>query len=39
VLDLVAGARTAIERGELRSYKEEALARLRASEEAPTWVT
>ena len=39
VLDLVAGARTAIERGELRSYKEEALGRLRASEEAPTWVT
>jgi len=39
VLDLVAGARTAIERGELRSYKEEALARLQASEEAPTWVT
>jgi queuine tRNA-ribosyltransferase len=39
VLDLVAGARTAIERGELRSYKEEALARLHASEEAPTWVT
>jgi queuine tRNA-ribosyltransferase len=37
VLDLVAGARTAIERGELRSYKEEALARLQASEEAPTW--
>jgi queuine tRNA-ribosyltransferase len=39
VLDLVAGARTAIERGELRSYKEEALARFQASEEAPTWVT
>ena len=39
VLDLVAGARTAIERGELRSYKEEALARLQASKEAPTWVT
>jgi queuine tRNA-ribosyltransferase len=38
VLDLVAGARTAIERGELRSFKEEALARLEASEEAPTWV-
>jgi queuine tRNA-ribosyltransferase len=39
VLDLVAGARAAIERGELRSYKEEALARLqRAPEEAP-WVT
>jgi queuine tRNA-ribosyltransferase len=39
VLDLVAGARTAIERGELRSYKEEALARLQASREAPTWAT
>ena len=37
VLDLVAGARAAIERGELRSYKEEALARLQASEEATTW--
>jgi queuine tRNA-ribosyltransferase len=36
VLDLVAGARAAIERGELRSYKEESLARLRAAEEA-TW--
>ncbi|HSB37745.1 MAG TPA: tRNA guanosine(34) transglycosylase Tgt [Gaiellaceae bacterium] len=34
VLDLVAGARAAIERGRLRSYKEEALARLRRSEEA-----
>ena len=39
VLDLVAGARTAIERGELRSYMEEALARLQSSKEAPTWVT
>jgi len=39
VLDLVAGARAAIERGELRSYKEEALARLQASEEATTWPT
>jgi queuine tRNA-ribosyltransferase len=39
VLDLVAGARTAIERGELRSYKEEALARLQPSEEARTWAT
>jgi queuine tRNA-ribosyltransferase len=39
VLDLVAGARTAIERGELRLYKEEALARLQASKEEPTWVT
>ena len=34
VLDLVAGARTAIERGELRSYKEDALARLQRSGEA-----
>jgi queuine tRNA-ribosyltransferase len=33
VLDLVAGARGAIERGELRSYKEAALARLQRSEE------
>jgi queuine tRNA-ribosyltransferase len=39
VLDLVAGARAAIARGELRSYKEEALARLQLSEEAPTWAT
>ena len=39
VLDLVAGARAAIERGELRSYKEEALGRLRRSEEATTWAT
>jgi queuine tRNA-ribosyltransferase len=34
VLDLVAGARAAIERGELRSYKEGALARLQRSGEA-----
>ena len=39
VLDLVAGARAAIERGELRSYKEEALARLQRSPEEATWVT
>ena len=32
VLDLVAGARSAIERGELESYKEAALARLQAAE-------
>jgi queuine tRNA-ribosyltransferase len=32
VLDLVAGARSAIERGELQSYKEAALARLHAAE-------
>jgi queuine tRNA-ribosyltransferase len=34
VLDLVAGARAAIERGELKAYKEEALARLQRSGEA-----
>jgi len=39
LLDLVAGARAAIERGELRSYKEEALARLQPSREATTWAT
>jgi queuine tRNA-ribosyltransferase len=39
VLDLVAGARSAIAGGELRSFKEEALARLQLSEEAPTWPT
>jgi queuine tRNA-ribosyltransferase len=39
VLHLVAGARAAIARGQLRSYKEEALARLQVSEEAPTWAT
>jgi len=38
LLDLVAGAREAIERGELRSYKAEALARLAPAEEA-TWAT
>ncbi len=37
VLDLVAGARAAIERGELRSYKEAALARLQAAPEEATW--
>jgi len=36
LLDLVAGAGAAIERGELGSFKEQALARLRRSEEA-TW--
>ena len=35
VLDLVAGARSAIERGELQSYKEAALARLQAVAEVP----
>jgi queuine tRNA-ribosyltransferase len=39
VLDLVAGARAAIERGRLRSYKEQALARLQGAEEATTWAT
>jgi queuine tRNA-ribosyltransferase len=39
VLDLVAGARAAIERGELRSYKEAALARLQAVPEEATWRT
>ena len=39
VLDLVAGARDAIERGRLRSYKEQALARLQGAEEATTWAT
>ena len=38
LLDLVAGAREAIERGELRSYKAEALARLAPAGEA-TWAT
>jgi queuine tRNA-ribosyltransferase len=33
VLDLVAGARAAIERGELQSYKDAALARLQAAPE------
>jgi queuine tRNA-ribosyltransferase len=37
VLDLVAGARDAIERGRLASYKEEALARLQRPREASTW--
>jgi queuine tRNA-ribosyltransferase len=39
LLDLVAGARDAIERGRLQSYKEQALARLQRAEEAPTWAT
>jgi queuine tRNA-ribosyltransferase len=38
LLDLVAGAREAIERGELRSYKAAALERLAPAEEA-TWAT
>jgi queuine tRNA-ribosyltransferase len=38
VLDLVAGARAAIEQGELQSYKEDALARLQRSGEAE-WAT
>ncbi|MGZ4281638.1 MAG: tRNA guanosine(34) transglycosylase Tgt [Gaiellaceae bacterium] len=36
VLDLVAGARAAIERGELQSYKDAALARLQAAPEVPS---
>jgi queuine tRNA-ribosyltransferase len=39
VLDLVDGARSAIERGELQAYKEEALARFQAAPEEETWVT
>jgi len=39
LLDLVAGAREAIERGELRSYKAEALARRQRPKEATTWAT
>jgi queuine/archaeosine tRNA-ribosyltransferase len=39
VLDLVAGARDAIERGRLATYKEEALARLQRPKEATTWAT
>jgi queuine tRNA-ribosyltransferase len=39
VLDLVAGARTAIERGELQSYKDAALARLQAAPEVPRWTS
>jgi len=36
VLDLVAGARTAIERAEFTSYKEAVLARLNTAREIPT---
>jgi queuine tRNA-ribosyltransferase len=39
VLDLVAGARAAIERGELQSYKDAALARLQAAPEVPNWTS
>src|SRR5204862_2896564 len=39
VLDLVGGARKAIERGELSSYKESALAKLQAAPEEATWAT
>jgi queuine tRNA-ribosyltransferase len=39
VLDLVAGARDAIERGRLATYKEEALARLQRPKEVTTWAT
>jgi queuine tRNA-ribosyltransferase len=39
VLDLVAGARGAIERGELHSYKAAALERLTAAPEVSQWAT
>jgi queuine tRNA-ribosyltransferase len=39
VLDLVAGARAAIERGELQSYKNAALARLQAAPEVQRWTS
>jgi len=39
VLDLVDGARSAIDRGELQAYKDEALARFQAVPEEETWVT
>jgi queuine tRNA-ribosyltransferase len=39
VLDLVAGARAAIERGEFNAYKAAMLARLRAAPEVPTWAS
>ena len=39
VLDLTAGARAAIERGELASYKTAALDRLAAAAEEASWVS
>jgi len=39
VLDLVAGARAAIERGEFQSYKDAALARLQPAPEVPNWTS
>jgi queuine tRNA-ribosyltransferase len=39
LLDLTAGAREAIERGELAAYKRDALARLAAAEEETAWAT
>jgi queuine tRNA-ribosyltransferase len=39
VLDLVAGARDAIERGRFGSYKQQALARLQRAEEATTCIS
>jgi queuine tRNA-ribosyltransferase len=39
LLDLTAGARAAIERGEFAVYKRHALARLDVEEEAATWLT
>jgi queuine tRNA-ribosyltransferase len=39
VLELTAGARAAIERGELASYKADALARLGSSAEEASWIS
>jgi queuine tRNA-ribosyltransferase len=39
VLELTAGARAAIERGELASYKTDALARLGRSAEEASWIS
>jgi queuine tRNA-ribosyltransferase len=39
LLDLTAGARAAIERGELARYKAEALARLSATREEASWIS
>jgi queuine tRNA-ribosyltransferase len=39
LLDVTAGARGAIERGDFAVYKRDALARLNVAEEAATWAT
>ena len=39
LLDVTAGARAAIERGDFAVYKRDALARLNVAEEAATWAT